>query len=295
MVFAHPTVLWLLLLAVPLMAIHSRHRMGVSAGRCAVVAATRALAFVLLVAALAEPIVNGRDASETVVAVVDVSASVDDAALDEAQASVEALVASQGPDESVELVAFGPRARVVPLDADVLQPGGFLFLREETLTPEPGSALADALQLAGALIRHDGRGRIMLFSDGLETGGDALAIADRLARRGIGISVAGAGAARRREVILRSVTMPASAGVGATVALEAEIEASHSEPGTLVVRREEDGESIVTPVQLRAGRQRVVGPCPLPREGFSQYRVHVESATDTVADNNVLTAAIHVE
>jgi Ca-activated chloride channel family protein len=325
MVFVHPGWLWLLLLALPLAAMHVRHHMAIRPFRAVIVASLRTLAFILLVLALARPVIETKDAGRTVVAVVDVSGSIADADLETVRSSLQKLATGMRPHRTLKLVTFDSAARQIDLPE---RAGGLRQLRIADFglrnsgasgrvdpgredrgdkprgspgnPPSVGSALADALDLAGALVPHEGGGRILLYTDGLETGGDARAVAHRLAERGIGVETHPIGSMRVDEVVLRSVSMPPSASVGATVMLQAEVESSRAADGKLIVRPEEtpgSGESgtITTPITLRAGRQTVSCPCPLHKEGIARYTVRLESTADTLSDNNMLPAAIRVE
>ncbi len=318
MVFVRPGLLWLLILALPLVALHFNRRSGLRPARAVIVTTLRTLAFVLLVFAMARPVIEHRDPGRTVVAVVDLSASMTEADLETIRASLQKLAAARQSHETLRLVAFGPTAREIALTEQVFAPGALASLRRAVVAngtaappaPSPGSAMADALELAGALIPHDGRGHVVVYTDGLQTGGDAEAAARRLAERGIGVTAEPVGATRPDEVVLRSVSMPPAAGVGARVELRAEVEASRATEGRLIISplpneaappdntRAPAGppaEEIVIPIALRPGRQTVACLCPLHKEGLAHYSVRVESAVDTLPDNNTLSAAIRVE
>ncbi len=295
MVFAHPTALWLLALAVPLVVLHARRRMGLAAGQYAGVMAARLLAFACLIGALAEPIVGRVDATRYRVAVVDLSASIDDATLERTRMKLAARPREPGQSDDRRLVVFGREAAEQPYESAIAAVGGLTALRDTVEAGTPGSSLAAALELAGALIPEGGNGEIILFSDGLATDGDASAIAYRLAERGIGVSVEVEEKARADEIILRSVSLPPSGEIGATVDFELDIDASIAGPATLIFHDEGRGDEERIPLPLVAGRQSVTHPCPLEREGLLRYSVRVEGATDARADNNALPVAIWVE
>jgi predicted Zn-dependent protease len=294
MVFVRPGLLWLLLLALPLVVLHfDRRRMGLRSVRATLVAVLRTLAFVLLVLAAARPVLQQADPVRTTVAVVDVSASMSDTDLSKVQAALDQLVARQAAEESIELVSFDAQARWVGTCRAGAKRGERLTLPVRT-APPPGSALADALALAGALVPDAGRGRVVLYTDGLETTGDGLAVATRLAERGIGVETQAIGTPRAKEVILRSAALPDTAGLGATVELRAEVESAEESAASFVVRAAEGGDEMVTPVRLRPGRQPVTCRIPLHREGLCRYTVRIESAADTLSENNALDVAVQV-
>ncbi len=294
MVFIHPGFLWLLA-AVPLMAgLHAGRRMGLRPLRAFVVAAIRTLAFAALVLALARPVMERPDSRQTLVAVADISGSLTDADLEQEGAALRELVASRKPGEAVRLVTFDSRAREVAIRPALLQPGGLAALRQAasaTGPAKPGSALADALELAGALVPHDGRGRIVAWTDGLETGGDAEAAAGRLAERGIAVSVSPVGRERTDGVVLRSVSLPASAAVGSTVELRADVESARATTARVIVRNDDTHEEVVRSVALAPGRQIVTANWPLRAQGTVRLSLRVE-CDGTVPGENALPAAI---
>ncbi len=290
MLLAHPTALWLLLLAIPLIVLHARGGRPVPAGRWGAVTALRLLAFVLLVLALARPLLDRPDDRRTVVAVLDASASVSNSAFTRAIEAARSVRDNRPPEEDFALVIFDHQARIArPGLLDAPDP-----IRPITST-EPGSALADGLQLAGGLIPRDGRGRVVVYSDGLETSGDAGAEAWKLARRGIPVEVVACEVAADREVALVSAVLPPRADAGATALLEATIDATEPGPAELVIESRQDGTEIRAALELTAGRQTITRPCPLAREGLANYTVRVVAEGDGSADNNELPTAIFVE
>ncbi|HSA26968.1 MAG TPA: VWA domain-containing protein [Phycisphaerae bacterium] len=302
MVFVHPLWLWMLVPVVLLAGVHLTPRLGLSGARAGFVIGLRCAAYVLLVLALARPLIERGERSRTVVAVVDLSASVGDADLKAASLHLQALARQIQPNERLRLVVFDRAAREVQPGTDGL---AFLNLAElrspgsrlPSVASQPlagGSALADALELAGAMIPDRGDGRIVLFSDGLETGGDARAAAFRLAQRRISIEGRTLGGRRIEEVVLRSVSLPPAAAVGSTVDLIAEVQSASATPGRLVVRRNRDGREITQAVNLVADSQVVTMPLVLDNEGLAEYAVSIESPADSLDDNNTLTAAVEV-
>lgn len=301
MLFVRPSILWLLLLVVPLAWLHWRSRIAAGRGQALGVAIVRLTALALLIAALARPVIDASDPVRTTVAVVDLSASIDDADLDQVGGELAKLIQGAARDSEIRLVVFDRVPREVPITNALRSPGGLAALRKVdsdgdvvARTQSTGSALADALILAGALIRHDGRGRVVLYSDGQETNGDARSAAFRLGQRGLAISVTPLGRPRDGEVVLRSVSAPPQAGVGATVLICAQVEASEPMRARLVVSGQSGADEIVSSVELRAGLQTVTARCPLRAEGIAQLTARLESDVDTNRQNNSLPVAIRV-
>lgn len=294
MLFLHPARLWLLLLIIPLIAVQLRPGSAQGGLRRAMVLLTHTLGLVALVLAFSRPTLDRQDRTRTLVAVVDVSASIDSGDVDKAAVEIRRISRARGPEESLRLVVFDRTARELVFTPQQLHALSGEFLRPpDAESPATGSALAEGLELAGALVRGDGAGRILLFGDGLETRGDARAAAERLGRRGIPVRVTPLSVARQNESILRAVRMPGSARVGATVSLEAEIESAGAATGRLVVAQEGEPET-ERPIVLDGGRQTLRVPVPLRKEGVSSVAVRLDVQPDTSADNNLLSASIAV-
>ncbi|MEP0841151.1 MAG: VWA domain-containing protein [Phycisphaerae bacterium] len=301
MLFVHPKWLWLLVLIVPLVAAHVSHRFGLGGLRAVAVVVTRAAVFALLVVALARPVVERGPAGPTTVVIADVSDSVSADDQSRIAARIEGLRPFRPGHEVFKVVAFDEVAREVALDGERLTPARLRGSASSgdagaatTRPVRPGSVLAEALDLAGALIPEGAPGRVVLFSDGLQTGGDARLAAHRLARRRIALEAHAVGAERTDDVILKRVSLPASASAGAAVTLGAEIESARPGPARLVIRRTGDGALTTREIELRPGIQVVETTLSLEKEGPAEYQVRVEAAGDARPDNNALAAAVEV-
>jgi Ca-activated chloride channel family protein len=283
MMFLHPGFLWLLLVLVPLLVLHVRQRTS-SGLRAVLVTVTRLAAVALVCGALARPILERGETARAVVAVVDVSASVTDEALDAAVSSVTELAAGCSREQPLRLVLVDSVAREATLDE---------LRAVRGVRRRLGSDIAAGLQLAAALLAEKGTGEVHLYTDGDETAGDAEAAAYRLAQLGIPVRVHSLARPRSPEVILRHVSLPAQSARGATLELTADVLAAEATTASLSVREHE--QPLTTRhVQLAAGEQRITIPCPLSGPGVVHYVVHVAAAHDTDPGNNTLAAATYV-
>jgi uncharacterized membrane protein/uncharacterized membrane protein YgcG len=141
-------------------------------------------------------------------------------------------------------------------------PGPFV-LPERVEGSEEGTDLEGALRLARAMIPPDAKGRIVLFSDGVATSGDALRAAGAMGGPSAGGGGGGGGSggggrripvdvvplnyAVRNEVMIESVDAPPTAPAGASVPVRVAIRATAPATGTLTLTHE--GE----PVDLNGG------------------------------------------
>lgn len=292
MAFVHPAILWLLPLALLPVALLWQHRMVLRPAAAALVTVLRALTLACIVLALAQPVLERRVVSWTRVNVVDVSDSVSDASLTAAHEAVR-QAESKGPaGDGRRLVVFDRHARVV--DPSALTHLGSLRAAESASDAgAPGSALAAALTLADGLIPTGGGGEVQLYTDGWETTGDAWTAAWRLAQRGIAVRTIVPAALETPEVVLESVSAPASARVGASIQLTATVSAAQPGAAQLSVQTP-GGHSVAVPCTLRAGRQQITCPLPLTEEGVQSWNVRVVAASDTRTDNNALPLAVRV-
>lgn len=224
---------------------------------------------------------------------------------------LESHAVSRRPDDLAGVVLFGAS----PSATGMVQPGpgaaGF-SLPKEWPPIEEATDIEQALRLAAAMIPPDAAGRIVLFSDGVQTRGTALAAATELAGRKSGANSTQSHRPIRvdvvpleyhveHEVIVESVDSPPTAQSGATVAVRVVLTATERCTGTLDLQREDravdingDAPGSSLRLTLEPGRNVEVFKVPLP-EG----RVHRFTALwtpdndpaghpigDTVASNN---------
>ncbi len=269
MLFAHPSILWLLVLAPAVAAA------GWRASPRWAVAALRVVATGLIVLAAAGPVRVGAGPTPMRVAVVDVSPTMSDAAVSAAVAAARGAVVV-GVSNRAERLAG-------PIDAAVRR-----RLAEPLWPGDPaggGSALADGLRLAGGLVPPGGAAEVTLATNGLATRGDAAAEAARLAARGIPVRVTAADVAPAPP-LARSASMPAAGSVGQAVPVTVTVEATAAGVARVSVRPD-GGPPVGGTVSLRPGRNAVTYPVPLARAGV--MTVHV-----VVNDREPVAAAVAV-
>lgn len=244
--FEDPSRLWLLLLALPLALTGIRWFRAMIPLRRISAVLTRVVLIALIVGMLA----GARRVRETdslaAVAVIDLSASVrrfGDLGPDPADAIRQFLregSEDRQPDDLLGVVVFDGRAMAtaVPSRADVLE-------RPLESPGVEGSDIAGALRYAAALVPPDSTGRIVLFSDGNETTGDALAAAAEIAgttglHSGISIDVAPINHLVGEEVVVESLDAPPRAAPGSTITLRVVLRSTAATSGTLQLSREGD-------------------------------------------------------
>ena len=261
MVFVHPHILWLLVLAPAVALLPPAARAGGWSLRSVMAAIFRGLAVAAAVVALARPAIGWRQAPPHRVDVIDVSDSVSA----EGIARLDAV-----RNDADRLVVFGTRALHVEKNdqrsADQLRADA----------GRGGSNLADALRLAGSLTSAGGE--IRLHSDGLQSEGDALAEVWRLGSRGIRVRTEVASPATTRPVLIESVLMPAASPIGSAVSLSV----AYAVPRPSRVRfdvRDADGATFASITGDAAGSDVLELPVPIRRPGVNRFTVMASTGT----------------
>lgn len=240
-----PEYLWLAAAIVPLTLLALAWFASMSRSRLWSAILLRA-ALVALIALILAGVSQVRTTRKlAVVAVVDVSESVRRwgtaaAALEDPanrgaitermKAFLAATTKDRGPEDLLGLVVFDgkPVALASPTIADPTQTS--LDVRVAS-----GTNIAEALQLARAMIPQDAAGRILLFSDGVSTQGDTLAAAKALSGNspGVPIDVVPIEYDVKDEVIVEAVDAPPNAPSESTVTVRVTIHATSESSGLL--------------------------------------------------------------
>ncbi|MBX7082828.1 MAG: VWA domain-containing protein [Nannocystaceae bacterium] len=178
-----PAMLWLMLPIVALVGYDLWRRWGDRPGRRVLAACTRLFGTAAVVLALADPRWLRREQVGHVVFVVDRSASVPDAALEQAIAEVERLRAALPADVDAGLVLFDREPELA------VMPGAPWHVPSPLRSANPdGSDIDAAIAIALSLVPDGESGEIVLLSDGRRSGGSIGLDADALAAaRGVAI------------------------------------------------------------------------------------------------------------
>lgn len=183
-------------------------------------------AFVVLLAlGLGRVARTATSAKVCTVHVVDVSESVPEEALADAQAAVDAAWRDRGEGE-IRVITFAVRPRVI----GVSEPGDASTAPKIERHDRPGerihgsgSDLQSALQLAYGLFPQGYLKRVVVHSDGVQTVGDALAEAGRAREFGVRIFTVPYKRPVPAEVAIRELRVPAKIKVGEPFELHAQI------------------------------------------------------------------------
>ncbi len=290
---AEPRALcWLALLPLVL-ATGARSLADLPPAQMALSATMRALVVTALAIALAQP-ARTTDRTETaVVYLVDVSSSIQDAALERATAQVREAVAARGADD-VFVVTFAADARRVAFDPD--DPSSLAIARHEN-----GAAtdLAGALRLGLALLPDGRLGRIVVFSDGSETEPGALGQLGALAQRGVHVYGALGTEGPPADLAIEDVALPAHVQVGESCSVRVRLRATHEQHARLRLYQNDllNGLEGTREIDLPRGSTEVELRSVVHVAGPITYRATLtpsDPALDRFAENDVLERAIVV-
>lgn len=236
-------------------------------------------ATLLLGAAALNPAWRASDDRLSVVFLLDESDSMGESGRANSQSWLERALAAQGPDDTFSVVRFGRDARVSTPD----QPGGPV--------DRSATGLESAIRLARSLIPTDARGRMVLLSDGHETGGSVMTALSNLDDPAAPVLVVeGGGIGTSAEVGVTEITAPTSVRDGAAFEAIVAIESTVQTTARLLVAVN-GGSPTEERVQLAPGTTRVTVPRRARSSGSATVqttRVEVVAEQDTRSENNVI-------
>lgn len=286
--------MWLLgLVLVPLIVVVARRQATSRQRRIAVI--LRAVGVAALVLALAGPRIDSGGNSVDVAFLVDRSDSVGGA---EAAATdyIERALAGRDNGDRSAVAVFGRDGRV--------EQG----LAEDTNTSDiasvvDGSAtdLARALRLAQGVLGSEHRRRVVLFTDGRQTQGDALAAVQELADAGIRVDVVPLAAGQAADVLVKEVRTPGRLREGEAFDVVGVLTNTGAEPVDVVVVTDADGvETDRRTVSVPSGDSEVRIPQVADESGTVRYELRIDAGSaglagsSTVPQNDIGRAAVQV-
>ena len=292
--WSHPRILLLIVPALALLGVlHWRSSHPMPVARRHALLGVRAVIVVLVLLALAGPAFDRRSTKETVIFVLDHSASEGLRGVQAATDTANRLAAALPAGTSAGFVAIGEKAVVLRLPATGRQP-----LPPPVAGPVGGAEtdLAAGVALARGLFPPGAASRVVLLTDGYETRGDLEAAAREAALSGVRLDAVPIAGERRPDV--RAVALTASKArlhEGATVELSAVVESSLAGEGR--ARLFENGievESRRLTVEVGQTQTLVFRRTPEQRNLYN-YRVRLEGfAADSVPTNNEALALVEV-
>nr|MBA2263831.1 VWA domain-containing protein [Chloroflexota bacterium] len=224
----------------------------------------------------------------SVVFLLDASASMLDATSEELVDWARGAVREMPDGDTAGVVVFGGNALVDRLPSDLDE------LATPASAPVAGATdVAAAVRLAAAIFPAGTQQRIVLLSDGNDTGGEATDAIGAAAARGIRLDVVTPADESAAEVLVDALDAPPGARVGETIDLIVRLRSTITTSATL--RLLADGATVATrDIDLRPGITTLPFAVTADEPGFHVFRAVIEPADDRFSENNAADAYVLV-
>ena len=288
--FDHPVWLWGLLL-LPLLAwTGTRATSRVRPRQHRVATALRVGAVGLLVLALASPRLATSGDGVDVAFLVDDSDSVG-AASRQAEDWIREAVATRGDEDRAALALFGAQGRLEYSLRTDPPTGGFA-----TVVDGSSTDIASALRLSQGVLGSEQRRRVVLFTDGRQTGGDAVAAAEELAEAGVPVDVVPIGGGVAADVLVEQVQAPSRVREGEAYDVVGVLRNTGDTPVDVEVVTSADGEEVDRrTVTAEPGRTELAIPRVAETDGTVRYEMRIATSSSAVPENDVARTAVQVD
>ena len=224
----------------------------------------------------------------SVVFLVDASASMLDATRDELLTFAKEAVRQIPEGDTAGVVVFGANALVDRL------PSGLAELQAPGSVPVVGATdIAAAVRLGTAIFPAGTQQRLVLLSDGNDTGGQAEQAILSAAEQGVRLDVVLPGSDTFPESLIDGVDAPSGARVGETVEVTVRVRSTLATGATL--RLLADGATVSTrQLSLTPGTTSVTFTVKADQPGFHVFRAVLEPVHDHFTENNAADAYVLV-
>jgi Ca-activated chloride channel family protein len=245
--------------------------------------------------ALARPAWTTSDNKVATVVLIDVSESISDKQLEAAERYLQELDKARASDDRLYGITFAERPRL--MRSAVGKPSGGGNALERHANAGQGTDIQAAIQLGYGLFPSGYLPRMVVISDGNQTGGDILTEAYRAEEMGVKVSWKTFAEEKVEEIRVVGLHLPDEIKMGAPFEVTAEIWSTHEDKITLNLRQD-DFPNPLEPsktVDLHEGVNRITFKSEAQRAGFTTYRMRIAKAgRDTEKANNeaVMTAPV---
>ncbi|MCU0480797.1 MAG: VWA domain-containing protein [Anaerolineae bacterium] len=289
MIFTTPSALWLLLLILPVVGYLGFPRNPFRRVRDGSSLFLRFLLFILLVMSLAGAQLVQSANRSAVVFLIDSSDSLGGVAQASAEAYIRQSLQTMRPDDLAGIIVFGAEAQVVRTMSNSRE------LAPIRSQPNGGNSnIEAAIRLGLALLPEDAVRRMVIFSDGLSTVGDALNAAQLAQSVGIEIDYI---LFERTPVIpdveISAVDVPPRLNENQEFNLIVTLTANYTTDVTMRILSS-DEEIYREVVTVREGENNYTVPLRSGESGFRDFKVQIDE-TDRFFENNTLSAFTRVE
>ncbi|MGI2327362.1 VWA domain-containing protein [Planococcus sp. YIM B11945] len=253
------------------------------------VAILRIFVVLLLVLAMANPLLYRADAEEQVIFLVDRSASMEGMET-EIAAVVETAMAAKKNHQLAGVYTFAEDFQtLVPLSAKQEPLPQDVAANKNTHTN-----IAQALELAANSGNTDLATRLVLLTDGNETQSSVLESLDRLDSERIQVDVYPVEQDKRTDASISRFETPAQAFLGEAQAFTVAIDSDEGVKGQLIFSSN-DEEFDRKEIALSAGQNLFAYSYPAEAKGLAKYEVKLEIEDDAYLENNALISITEVE
>ncbi len=274
-----PECLWLLFVLAPLWWWHKHSLAPLRGHRKLKAFLARVLVVIAIIFALSDPRWMSITKKQEVLLLVDQSASVGSAALDSASAFLET---ADFASSEVAWVAFAERGRIFKTLDD-------LNKADSKLVEPDGTRLDGVLGLASAAFRPGRVKSLVLFSDGVNTGGSPAI--ESLKAADIRVHVVPVIPPEVPEVLVRHVSAPVSVRKDEPLGIAASLRSTLATDAKVSLFR--NGIRISSRnIKLKVGDNDLAFEDRAGNEKLLHYEVLVESEQDTIAENNQAGTAV---
>jgi len=284
---------WLLgcVLLVPIVWLGLRNLAALGSVRRVLAIVLRCLVVIILVALLARPMLTRTSKRMTLIAVVDRSQSIPANLQKSALEYLSQAFADKGAADQLAVVDVAEAASISKL------PTSDIVIRQRNTTLNgQQSKLADGIQMAMAIAPPDTAVRILLVSEGNETGGDLKEAARIAAANKIPIDVRPLTYSYENEVVFKRLVAPTKARSGQTVQLRFILNSTTSVHGKLLLNLNgesvdlvPDSPEIALAVDLDPGTNVKTISMPVGMNGIHEFEavfIPDESWQDKIVQNN---------
>jgi len=292
---------WLLgcALVVPTILLARRNLTALNRMRRVSAIALRSVIIVLLIVLLARPMLTRKSQRLTLIAVIDRSLSIPAQLRESSIDYLSHAVAEKAPADQLAVVDIAEAASISKLPC-----GDTTIRRRNTTLTGEQTRLADGVEMAMAIAPPDTASRILLVSEGNETGGDVKEAARTAAANGIPIDVLPVGYRYDNEVIFKRLAAPARARSGQTVSLRFILESTTQAHGRLLLNLNDtpvdlapDSVEVSAPVELKPGTNVKTISVPVGTRGTHRFEAVFmpdNADQDRIAENNRASAMTYV-
>lgn len=289
MIFTTPSALWLLLLILPVVGYLGFPRNKFRRVRDGSSLILRFVLFLLLIMALAGAQLVQSANRSAVAFLIDTSDSLGGVAQANAEAYIRESLQNMRPDDLAGIIVFGAEAQVVRTMSNSRE------LAPIRSQPNGGNSnLEAAIRLGLALLPQDAVRRMVIFSDGLPTIGDALNAAQLAQSVGVEIDyILSERTQTAPDVQITAVDVPPFLNENQEFNL---IITLNSTDSTTVNMRVLSSDEIIYEelVTVREGENNYSIPLRSGESGFRDFKVQIDH-TDRFYENNTLSAFTRVE